>query len=97
MAFLHLSDKWGKPSQIPDPPKEGSWTSAVTAPNWVMPMAFAAANGHDHERAINGIGFSEPEGDLLLYRRFTADDWERYPMLYGISEAWIVFALSGGN
>jgi hypothetical protein len=84
-----------EPSAIPDPPSGPvDWFSTICVPPWVMPMAFAIANGQDQERAINGIGFDK-EGDLLLYRRFTTDDWERYPQLIGVKEAWIVFALEG--
>ena len=95
MAYLSLRNSTTEAPDLPE--AEGSWSSILIPPNWVMPMAFAAANGYGPVEAINAIGFSEPEGDLLLYRRFTDQDRERYPLLYGIREAWIVFSLSGGN
>ena len=60
--------------------------------DWVMPLAFAIANGDSHEEAVNGICFS-PLGDLLLYRKITDSDRIKRPTLVGISEVWIVFEL----
>ena len=81
-----------KPRPIPDPP-EARWSASLTsAHEWVMPIAFAIANGQDHEEAINGIAFSS-DGDLLLYRRITDKDWEERPTLVGITEVWIAFRL----
>ena len=67
----------------------------MTAPIWVIPIAFRIANGYESERAVNAIGFTDTNGDLLLYRKLTPLDWDLYPELNGIAECWLTFALPG--
>ena len=61
---------------------------APIVPGWVMPTTYRIANGLEHDRAVNGIGFTAT-GDILLYRWITPTDWEKFPDLIGIKEVWI--------
>ena len=98
MAFLIIADEGGKvaakPATIPDEPKPGEWSVVWAVPNWVMPISWAVMNGQDGTSAINGIAFNE-KGDLLLYRRLTERDWEKFPHLVGIREVWITRRIPG--
>ena len=78
--------------RVPAPPTIGIFSIARPSVDpWVMPLAFSIGNGLGPIESVNGIGF-DLEGDLLLYRKITSDDWDRFPQLMGISEVWITFA-----
>ena len=59
---------------------------------WVMPLSFQIASGNGPAGAVNELSFS-PEGDLILYRKITPNDWDRVPTLMGIEEVWIQFKI----
>ena len=74
---------------FPRPLPYAGWVLNQAAPaSWVIPMVSMIMTGIEGGEAINGIGF-DVMGDLLLYRKVTKSDRERFPELEGIAEVWI--------
>jgi len=62
-------------------------------PSWVLPLSVSIAHGGGVPEAKNGIGFT-PECDLLLYRKLSKEDYDRFPLLEGIDEVWITYRIN---
>jgi hypothetical protein len=57
-----------------------------------MPLAFKAGMGQGPPECVNGMTM-DAEGDLVLYRKLCAQDYENYPSLIGADEVWIIMKL----
>lgn len=65
-------------------------------PSWIAPLTQAVMNGDGPEETVNGIA-SDPDGDLVFYRRLCDDDVKRFPELLGVSSVYIIVNIDGGN
>lgn len=72
----------------PSAPTPACMVSTWHVPKWVMPMAFKIGYGQGPKEVVNGINVDQ-DGDLVLYRKLCAEDYERYPELVGADEVWI--------
>ena len=78
---------------FPVPAKpQGNWISTLNIPAWVRPLSNSISHGGGAPEAINGIGFSQT-GDLLLYRKLSREDYDRFPLLEGVAEVWIDYEM----
>lgn len=76
----------------PKPLDASTYVNSWIVPPWVMPLAFKAGMGQGPPECVNGMTMDE-QGDLVLYRKLCAEDYERYPGLIGADEVWIVLRL----
>lgn len=83
-------------ASVPQIPRPGCYTSIWMVPRWVMPISFKIGSGQGGNLAVNGISVDE-DGDLVLYRKITLDDYEKHPELIGVDEVWVTMRLSLGG
>lgn len=74
----------------PNPP--GYTAMAHSVPVWVKPLSASIVFGGGTPEAENSIGFTA-DGDIMLYRRLSKEDWDKFPSLYGVDSVWIVYRL----
>lgn len=80
-------------ASVPQKLRPGCYVTTWCVPKWVMPMTYKISAGMGGETAVNGISVDE-DGDLVLYRKVTLDDYEKHPELIGVDEIWISMRLS---
>lgn len=73
----------------------GEDSKVLTIPWWISPVSASICNGGGAPESLNGLGLT-PGGDILLYRRLSTLDWERWPTLYGVKEVWITYRMRLG-
>ena len=85
-------------TQPPHPQPESDRESVKISfvPSWVEGISKIALNGWNMGSLFSGISCDE-NGDLVLYRELTEDDYRSYPTLRSVKEIWCTYEFPDKN
>lgn len=72
------------------------WVYADEPPKWLGVLATSIALGGGQPESVNGSTI-DIKGNLVLYRKLSKEDHDRFPALDGVEEIWLTYEMRWGE